>query len=33
MPGIDYDIVLEKDRQLNRRRSSRKKKTETGDLF
>ena len=33
MPGIDYDVVLEKDRQLNRRRRSRKKKTETGDLF
>jgi hypothetical protein len=25
MPGIDYDVVLEKDRQLNRRRRPRKK--------
>jgi class 3 adenylate cyclase len=25
MPGIDYDVVLEKDRQLNRRRRARKK--------
>jgi class 3 adenylate cyclase len=33
MPGIDYDAVFERDRQLNRRRSSRKKKTESGGLF
>jgi len=34
MPGIDYDVVLERDRQLNRRRrSQKKKKTESGGLF
>jgi class 3 adenylate cyclase len=33
MPGIDYDAVLERDRQLNRQRRSRKKKTESGGLF
>jgi class 3 adenylate cyclase len=32
MPGIDYDVVLEKDRQLNRRRRSRKR-DENGGLF
>ena len=30
MPGIDYDVVLEKDRQLNRRRRPRKKDENTG---
>ncbi len=33
MPGIDYDAVFERDRQQNRRRSSRKKKTESGGLL
>jgi class 3 adenylate cyclase len=33
MPGIDYDAVLERDRQLDRRRRSRKKPTEDGGLF
>jgi class 3 adenylate cyclase len=32
MPGIDYDVVLEKDRQLNRRRRSRKKEQQGGLL-
>ena len=32
MPGIDYNVVLEKDRQLNRRRRSRKR-DENGGLF
>jgi class 3 adenylate cyclase len=30
MPGIDYDVVLQKDRQLNRRRRPRKKDENTG---
>jgi class 3 adenylate cyclase len=30
MPGIDYDVVLQKDRQLNRRRRSRKKNENSG---
>ena len=30
MPGVDYDVVLQKDRQLNRRRRSRKKSENTG---
>jgi class 3 adenylate cyclase len=34
MPGVDYDAVLERDRQLNRRRrGQKKKKTESGGLF
>ncbi|MFL5802289.1 MAG: adenylate/guanylate cyclase domain-containing protein [Roseiflexaceae bacterium] len=33
MPGIDYDAVFERDRQQNRRRSGRKKKTESGGLL
>ena len=30
MPGIDYDVVFEKDRQLNRRRRPRKKSQNEG---
>lgn len=30
MPGIDYDLVLEKDRQLNRRRRTRKRNEPEG---
>jgi class 3 adenylate cyclase len=30
MPGIDYDVVLQKDRQLNRRRRTRKKDENSG---
>jgi class 3 adenylate cyclase len=30
MPGIDYDVVLEKDRQLNRRKRPRKKERNEG---
>lgn len=33
MPGIDYDAVLARDRQLGRRRRTRKKPPESDELF